>query len=423
MNRLCLCVCAFSLGVPVALQGAEGWTEFRGPQGNGISPAAKLPLQWGNRKNVAWKQTIPGEGWSSPVVDDGRVYLTSAVPKAGSVYTLKLFVLSEDSGAVLNTVDVFDDDGSIPGRVHRKNRRASPTPVIRGDRIYVHFGHQGTACIDKAGKILWKTRKVRYAPVHGNGGSPLLLEDRLIFSCDGRQDPFIVCLDANTGKEMWRKSRPETTANRFSFTTPIAIEVDGKTQVISPGSGSVCAYDPADGTEIWRVMYGDGYSVIPRPLYAHGLVYVCTGYGTPNLLAIQPTGKGDVTNTHVKWQYRRGVPHTPSLLIVGNELYMVSDRGMASCLDARTGKRHWQQRLPTQSLPDEQKDGFSASPVYASGKIYFQSENGVGTVVEAARQFRQLAVNRIGERTLASYAISRDAFLIRSANHLYRIAR
>jgi outer membrane protein assembly factor BamB len=233
----------------------------------------------------------------------------------------------------------------------------------------------------------------------------------LIFSCDGASDPFIVALDRHTGEETWRTARPTEATKKFSFSTPTLIEVEGRPQVISPGSDCVCALDPSTGEILWLCRY-DGYSVIPKPVYAHGLVYICTGYNRPSLLAIRPDGTGDVTDTHIAWQTNRAVPHTASLLILDDELYMVSDNGVASCLDARTGEVHWSERLG---------GSFSASPVYADGRIYFQDEAGNATVIRPGTQFEKLAENAMNQRTLASYAIADNAIFLRTAERLYRI--
>ncbi len=296
-------------------------------------------------------------------------------------------------------------------RPHAKNSHASPTPLVYDGRVYVHFGHSGTACLDTEGKILWKNDSLRYSPVHGNGGSPILVDDRLIFSCDGSSNPFIVALNKDTGKLVWKTPRSVTASKKFSFHTPLLITVAGKKQVISTGSEAVCAYDPASGKEIWKVRHS-GYSVIPRPVYGHGLVYICTGYNTPSLLAIKPDGKGDVTATHVAWTVKRNVPHTASLLLQGDELYMVSDSGTVSCLDAKTGEVVWSERFAGSN--------YSASPLLIDGKIYLQSEAGVGTVLKAGRKFEQLARNPLKERSLASFAVVDGALFIRTEEHLYR---
>jgi outer membrane protein assembly factor BamB len=220
-----------------------------------------------------------------------------------------------------------------------------------------------------------------------------------------------VALDCRTGRVRWKTPREVGAPKGFSFSTPLLITVNGGQQLISPGSNVVLALDPGDGKELWRVRY-QGYSVIPRPVFGHGLVFVCTGYESPTLLAIRPDGRGDVTETHVAWKARKAVPHAPSPLLAGDELYLVSDGGVASCLDAKSGRAHWQRRLG---------GAFSASPLHAGDRIYFQDEHGVGTVIQAGKQFRQLAKNALAEPTLASYAAVDGALFIRTEGHLYRI--
>lgn len=390
----------------------DSWPEFRGPTGQGIVAAGKLPLEWGPTKNVAWKQAIPGKGWSSPIVHEGRVYLTTAVPiEKTNDYSLRALGLDARTGKVLWNHEVFRLDGATAPRVHAKNSHASPTPLTDGNRLYVHFGHQGTAALDLDGKVLWKNASFKYRPVHGAGGTPIFVGETLVFSCDGGDQQFVVALNRATGEVVWKTPRKSTAAKKFSFSTPLLITVKGQEQIISPGSDAVCAYDPKTGKEIWRAGY-EGYSVIPRPVYGHGLLFILSGYDIPSLLAVRPDGQGDVTKTHIIWTAKKQIPHTPSLLLVGDELYMVSDAGIASCLDARTGQVHWQERL----------DGnFSASPLLADGKIYFQSEQGVGTVLRAGKKFEVLAKNDMNEATLASYAVADGALFLRTEKHLYRI--
>jgi outer membrane protein assembly factor BamB len=417
MSRTAISFCSITVVLSLALSAsAEQWIQFRGPAGNGHSTAKNLPAKWSKARNVAWKQEVPGEGWSSPVVADGRIYLTAAVPVTDGEtqdYSLQLLTLDAKSGEALGSLEVFHQEGATAATIHNKNSHASPTPIIEGERIYVHFGHQGTACVSRDGKIVWQNRDLRYPPVHGNGGTPIIVDDALIFSCDAASDPFVVALNKNTGEVIWNTPRVVEVSRKFSFSTPTLIEVNGQKQVVSPGSGAVCAYDPSSGEEIWRVDYDEGYSVIPKPVFAHGLVYVCSGYGRPILFAIRPDGKGDVTDTHVAWQTDRYAPHTPSPLVVGDELYMVSDKGIASCLNARTGEVHWsRERLA---------GGFSSSPVFGDGKIFFQNEEGETTVIAPSKTFEKLASNSLGERTLASYGVVDEALLIRTEEHLYRI--
>lgn len=400
-----------SLLVSPVAWGAGDWPEFRGPTGQGVSSSAGLPLRWSATENVRWKVALPGAGWSSPVLVGDRLYLTTAVPGAGARgLSLRVLCLRARDGATVWDTEVFTrEDGD---RKHDKNTFASPTPVVEGRRLFAHFGHLGTACLDLDGRVLWRNDELRYPPVHGNGGSPALTERALIFSADGQSDPFVAALDKATGKVLWRTPRRVDVARKFSFSTPLVIEHQGRRQVISPGSGAVMAYDPDTGRELWRVRYGEGYSVVPRPLYAHGLVYVASGFQQPRVLAIRPDGTGDVTDTHVVWSIGRGGPHTPSLVVVGEEVYFISDAGIATCADAKTGKVHWSERLG---------GNYSASPLAAGDRIYFQSEQGLGVVLRAGRKFEKLAENPLGERTLASYAVGDGTLFIRGEKHLFCI--
>ena len=406
-------VFALSLVSPSTALQAENWPEFRGPTGQGRSAASNLPTEWGTTRNVDWKKTIPGKGWSSPVLYGGRLFLTTAVPEGeGDESPQKLHVLCLDSqsGKLLWDREVFQQSAST---IHGKNSHASPTPVCDRDQLYVHFGTHGTARLDHAGEILWATNELVYKPVHGNGGSPALGRRALFINCDGADKQFIAAIDRETGKILWRTVRPSHTGNPFSFSTPLLIEVDGRQQVISPASNFVLSYEPKTGREIWRVEYPGGYSVVPRPLYSHGLVFVCSGFNKPTLYAIRPDGKGDVTETHVAWKTARGVPHTPAPVIVGDAIYFVSDKGVASSLDAKTGDEHWRERLG---------GSHSAAPVYADGKIYFLSEEGESTVIAASTQFKRIATNLLEEQTLASCAMEDGAIYVRTLTQLYRIA-
>jgi outer membrane protein assembly factor BamB len=396
---------------PAAPVTAE-WPEFRGPTGQGHSPAMSLPLEWSNTKNVAWKQPLPGSGWSSPVVGRGRIFLTAGISADGEAPSLRVLCLDTETGRLLWNTEVFTSDESSAQPDHSKNSPASPTPVIEGDRVYAHFGHHGTACLDTSGAIIWRNNRLRYNSVHGNGGSPIVVDDKLIFHADGARDPFVVALDKKTGEVIWKVPRNTDVRQTFSFCTPLLITVKGRRQLISAGSGAVSALDPNDGREFWRVGYGRGFSVVPRPVFGHGLVFIATGFNRADLLAIRVDGEGDVTDTHIAWRTTKGAPLTPSVLLVGDELYAVSDMGVASCFDAQTGKVHWQERL---------EGNYSASPLAAEGRIYFQNETGTGTVIKASREFSILAKNNLEERTLASYAVAENALFIRTEEHLYRI--
>jgi outer membrane protein assembly factor BamB len=409
-----LAVIALSLAYSETLR-AEDWPQFRGPQGNGISSATNVPVEWSATEHVAWKRPIPGVGWSSPALVNGRLYLTTAVGEDKEPISLRTLCVNAADGQIVWDTEVFRPEQEVSSQMHQKNSLASPTPYVVGDRVYVHFGHMGTAALDLDGNIVWRQTEFSYHPRHGNGGSPVVVGDAVVFSCDGIEDPFVAALERGSGDIRWKTPRNTNAVKKFSFSTPALIEVDGHQQIISPGSGFVAAYDPADGREIWRMNYGEGYSVVPRPVFAHGLLFVASGYERPILYAINPKGaQGDVTDTHVVWKHEKGAPLTPSVLVVGDELYFVSDNGVATCVDARTGKLHWTKRLG---------GDFSASPILAEGRIYFQNESGVTTVVRAAKEYESLAANDLEERTLASPVPIDGGLFVRSESNLWRIQK
>ena len=349
---------------------AEDWPEFRGPNGQGIYEAKDLPLKWSKTEGIKWRTELPGSGWSSPIVVKGIIYLTAAVPVTDKAekpdLDLMLMMLDVQSGKLLKSEKIFTQLGATAPGIHPKNSHASPTPIVDGDRLYLHFGHQGTACTDLQGKILWSNKELSYPPVHGNGGSPVVFGKLLIFSRDGADISEVTALDKMTGKIVWKRERSVEADKKFSFCTPLVIEAAGKKQLILPGSNVVQSLVPETGEEIWRLTY-DGYSVIPRPIYTDGLVFICTGYNRPSLLAIDPTGTGDVTATHLKWKSDENIPHTPSLVASGGKIFMVSDKGIASGVESATGKEVWKERIG---------GNFSASPLLVGDRMYMLSEEG-----------------------------------------------
>lgn len=385
---------------------AQGWPDFRGPGGQGHSSERGLPLEWSESRNVGWKTAVPGLGWSSPVVANGKVWITTAVEQRG--ISLRAIAFDVVSGREVVNVEVFKIPTDRRG-INPKNSWASPTPVLDGDRVYVHFGADGTAALSSSGEILWKAR-FDYQSQHGAGGSPIVHGDLLIVNCDGSDVAFVIALDKTTGKTRWKTNRGVPADQ--AYTTPIVIRAADRDQLISVGAFRARAYDPLTGQEIWRVRYDEGFSNVPRPVFAHGLVFIATGFQQPELLAVRPDGTGDVTKTHVAWTLKRGAPLTPSPLIVGDELYLVNDGGIASCIEARSGAVIWQQRLG---------GTYSASPVFADGRIYFLAEQGVTTVIAPGRDFRRLATNPLDGGLLASMAISSGSIFLRTDSHLYRI--
>jgi outer membrane protein assembly factor BamB len=396
----------------LAAPSPEDWPQFRGPTGQGHSSEQGLPIAWSETQNVLWKVPVDG-GWSSPVIAGGRVWLT-AVNAArttrgeDSVVSLRLVGLDVTSGREVVNVEVFKLQ--YPEPINVKNSRASPTPIVGGDRVYVHFGADGTAALTTSGEVLWTTR-LRYEAQHGNGGSPVLYRDLLIVNCDGWGDEaYVVALDTQTGKSRWRTSRRRPWSHAYS--TPLVIRVGEEDQLVSVGAYRTVAYEPLTGKEIWRVSYGEGFSNVPRPVFGQGLVYIATGFQEPSLMAVRVDGRGDVTRTHVAWTLTRGAPYTPSPLLVGDELYYVSDTGVLSCVDAKSGQMLWQQRVG---------GNYSASPVFAEGRVYLLSEEGTTTVFAPGKEFRRLGINRLDGTTLASIAIADRSLFIRTDTHLYRI--
>jgi outer membrane protein assembly factor BamB len=394
-----------------AAAAAENWPEFRGPTGQGVSSERDVPVEWAEDKNVGWKTEMPG-GWSSPIYWEGRLFLSAAVPFDGGQPNdqhLAALCLDAASGKVLWQKTLFEQRHEDVQGIHDKNSHASPTPLTDGRRLFVHFGPHGTACLTLDGEVTWTRRDLKYDPRHGGGNSPVLVNDLLFLNCDGHDTQFVVALDAETGEDRWRKHRPPLRGEKgFAFGTPLLIEVEGRKQIVSPAADRVVAYDPERGEELWRFEY-DGYSIVPRPVFGHGLVYLSTSYDDPMFYALRPSGGKE---PEVAWSTKKGAPGTPSPLLVGDEIYFVDDRGIATCADANTGKAHWIERLG---------GNYSASPVFAGGHIYFQNEDGGTIVIDPGKEFQTVARNSLPGRTLASYAVADSSIFLRTDTHLYRL--
>ncbi len=411
LPRLLLVTVALLLATPAS---AVQWPQFRGPSGQGHASETGLPLEWSESRNVVWKASVPGRGWSSPSIAGDRIWLTSSIESGegrGRGVSLRALAFDVATGREVVNTEVFRVER--PEALNAKNSYASPTPIVDGDRVYVHFGAQGTAALTSTGEVVWKTR-LDYQSQHGNGGSPALHGDLLIVNCDGNGgDAYVAALDVKTGKTRWKTARRQPADQ--AYTTPLVIRVGDRDQIVSVGAYRAVAYDPANGREIWRVAYDDGFSNVPRPVFGQGLVFVATGFQQPTLIAVRPDGTGDVTRSHVAWTLRRGAPYTPSPILVGEQLFIVNDAGIATCVDAKTGTIHWQQRLGGGG-------NYSASPVHADGRIYFLSEEGVTTVIEPGTTFKHLATSQLDGATLASMAVAERSFFIRTQSHLYRIS-
>jgi outer membrane protein assembly factor BamB len=308
-----------------------------------------------------------------------------------------------------------------PGSVHANNSHASPTPVIEGDRVYVHFGAHGTACLATDGRVIWRNQELKYAHGHGPGGSPVLWNGLVFVNCDGTDVQYVVALDAQTGAIRWKRMREHISQERrtgklevpMAYCTPLVLTIDGRPQLVSLGSDAVVAHEPASGEELWWFTYS-GYSNVSRPVFGKGLLYFASGFGVPVFHAIKVEGRGDLTETNKVWSVTKSglVPLDVSPLLAGDELYTITDSGIAACWDAASGKQHWQQRLGAK---------FWASPVYADGKIYCLDEEATTTVLRAGSKFERLATNKLDGQAQASPAIVDGAIFLRTGSHLYRI--
>jgi outer membrane protein assembly factor BamB len=386
------------------------WPQFRGPNSDGHSSEPKTPMEWSDTKNVAWKVSVPGLGWSSPAIADGKVFLTTAVPH-GEGLSLRVLAVDAESGKT-----IWDREFRAIERtpsIHTKNSHASPTPIIHDRSVFVHFGALGMARLSAAdGALQWMNSELEYSPLHGSGGSPVLYDGKLFIACDGTSKPFVAAIDVKTGKVAWKTPRSVEARISHSFGTAAVTVVDGKAQLLAPGPNHLAVYDLETGAELCKVL-APGWSVVPQPAIGHGMVFYNHDYDNPELMAVRLGGVGDVTDTHVAWRINRGAPSTPSPLLVDEELYFVSDAGIASCVDAKTGERHWMERL----------DGnFSASPVFANRHVLFLNETGEATWIQTGKEFTILGKNTVPGRTFATPAFADGAMYLRTDETLYKFA-
>ena len=402
---------------------SENWPNWRGPSGDGVSMEKGIPTTWSTSENIVWKVEIPGNGHSSPIVWGNKVFLTSSLHEKNKRI---LLCLDRHSGQTIWKRDVVH---SPPETIHRLNSRASGTPATDGRQIYTAFmraegdrviaPNVGSERLITPGKIIvaaydldgvqkWKTNVGDFISAHGFNTCPVLFEDLVIINGDHDGDAYLVALDRLSGKERWRTRRENKTR---SYVTPIIREIDGRTQMILSGSLCVASYDPRNGKRHW-IIDGPTEQFVASMVYDGTYVFATGGYPERHTLAIRPDGKGNVTNTHIAWRTTRGAAYVPSPIIAGRYLLMVADSGVASCFDAKTGKRHWMERLP---------GGHSPSTVSADGLVYFTSDRGVTTIVRPGKMFNVIARNELGEQISASPAISQGYIFLRTHQHLYCI--
>lgn len=410
-------VLILSLAAPAGAQ----WPQFRGPDGNGVASAAALPLTWSDTHNVVWKTPIHGRAWSSPIVSENRIWLTTATEDGKQLF---LVVVDPAAGKVLHDVKLFDVEK--PQFIHTFNSYASPTPVAEPGRVYATFGSAGTAAIDtRTMKVLWERRDLECNHFRGAGSSPIVFRNLLLMHFDGSDVQYVVALDKQTGKTVWKTGRtvdfrdlgpdgkPQAEGDyRKAFATPQIVQVNGRPLLVSIGSRAAYGYDPLTGRELWRIEEPTTFSSSARPVAGHGLVFYTTGFNNGQLLAVRPDGSGDVTATHVAWRVTRSVPRKPSVVLVGDLLFMVNDSGILTCVEAKTGNIVWTGRV---------HGNYSASPIAAGGRVYLFSEEGRTTVIEAGREHKVLAENVLEEGFMASPAVLGKALILRAGPYLYRI--
>ena len=427
---------ALLLLIPSLLCGAESWPQWRGPSANGHAGKSGYPSEWNKTKNVAWKSVLPGRGHSSPVHDGKTVWVTTAIETPASEaekkerlkdnkglptvtvlskVSLRALKIDPKSGKVMQDIEILKK--KQPQWVHKLNSYASPTPVIESGKVYFHFGAYGNACIDaKTGKILWKNEDKALWVMHENGpgSSPLIWDNLMIFHLDGSDKQNIVALYKDSGKIAWKTKRSgelrENPQLQKSYSTPIVETFNGKPVLISCSADWVYGYDPRTGDELWKIKYGHlGFSNVARPVTGHGMIYLSTCFMKAEILAFRYEGE---KTPKLAWRLDRG-PKMPSPILVGEELYVINDGGILTCVDALTGDLHWRERM----------DGeFSSSPTYAGGLLYFSDQAGITTVIKPGKTLEVVSKNELdGTAHMASFAPLGKSFLVRTNEALYRI--
>ena len=386
------------------------WPEFRGPSGDGHAPPdAKPALKWGETENVRWKRAVRGVGWSSPVVAQGRVWVTTSTPDG---HKRALVALSLATGEPLYDIPLFTV--ADPPDISRFNSYATPTPAVADGKVIAHFGSAGTACVDAAtGKVLWSRDDFPCDHWRGAASSPIIHKGRVFLQFDGYDLQYAVALELATGKTLWKEDRklpyPSNGDLKKAFATPSVVTTDGRDQLVTSAAAGTLGLDPATGRELWRVVHG-GMNEACRPVAHKGLVYLTTGH-TQQIWAVRP-GQGGVA---VEWKFTKEAPTRPSPLIVGDELYCVNDKGVVSCLDALSGQLRWQERL---------NETVSASPIFAGGHVIICGERGKSFVIKPdAKMMDLVATNRLADGCRASPAVAGDVLVIRTLTHVYAIAK
>lgn len=395
------------------LANAENWTRFRGPNGQGISSEKRLPVEWSASENIAWKTPIPGHGWSSPIVYGDHLFLTTTTEEGVSC---RVICVNRKDGSVAWNKEVHRQK---PGPMRKQNSYATPTPVTDGKQVYAVFYDGTVVAVDFKGNIVWTNHEVKFFSLHGLGASPILAGEQLIMPFDGSsreektvgwkqpwKNAVVLSLNTKDGSVSWKGLRGDS---RVGHVTPILI-ADGE-QVVSASGDRVQGHNIKSGKLIWSI-YSKGEGVTPSPVVGDGLIFTSSGFEEPTLRAIRMGGKGDITKTHIAWEQTRGVAALPSLLYVKPHVYSISRDNILHCVNAENGDIVWRERLTGTHW---------ASPVYADGRVYITSEEGVTSVLRPGNKYDEIARNEIGETVYASIAVSNGQFFVRSAKHLYCI--
>ena len=414
---LCWCIHSTALA-------EHEWPQFRGPTGQGTATTSAAPTTWSETKNVRWKAPTPGSGWSSPVVSGNQIWMTSSIQEGRS---LRAICVDRSSGSIIREAEVFRREEAE--HVHSQNNHAAPTPVIDGNQVFVHFGTNGTAALDRNGNVLWRNTDLKYHTPHGAANSPVVSGGFVIVCCDGEDRQFVAALYKKTGKIAWRrnrahledarrKSREETNEGRkglpfIAFSTPLVIDIDGVPTLISTPADHVVANRVDTGEELWWFPY-NCFSLVARPVFENGIVYAIGGLrdGHYVLYAIPASSRGRIEEDDLAWKRTETVPQCPSPILLNNRLFMMKDSGIATCLDATTGKELWQRRIG---------GNYRSSPIAIGNHVYVTSQKGKTTIIKLADRYEVVATNQLDGIFLASAAVVGDEFYLRSDSHLYRI--
>jgi outer membrane protein assembly factor BamB len=429
---------AFSLTL-VGQTAPSQWTQLRGNSGTGIGPVNAQPaIKIDLKSQTVWRTEIAGTGWSSPVYEGDLIWLTTSIATAADPEEIKRKLEGKEFAKMktlaksveLRAIAIDRSSGKLvhnrllhtvvePEPTHPMNSHASPTAAISKGNVVCHFGSYGTWCLDSdSAETIWQTQYVVDHSV-GPGSSPTIVDGKVILVCDGTDKQFIAAVDLRTGEEVWKTNRPPINAQSGEFekaySTPLLIKIAGKPQLVIPGAGWIAAYQPDSGKEIWRARHGDGFSVTPMASYESGVIVFSTGYAQQTqLVAVDPTGTGDVTDSHIKWRARQVAPTMPSLIATDGRVYSLSDKGFLACLDIETGKTLNRIRIG---------GNFSSSPLLAGGNLYLSDRKGLMTVVKCDEELKRVAKNQFDGSIMASPVLDGDDLLVRTEKALLRIRR